>query len=134
VRKEQTTMSDQPLQTWDLYYPDAGASGLWFGRGRIDGAAMILVHAAPKVLAVKVYDGDTLVAHASHLAATADTPIARLTRHGDQITRDDIWPGPPDLGRLVLLSGGEVGVLIDWWHAPDRSEWRWRIELYNKKG
>ena len=127
-------MPTTPLQTWDLWYPQAAASGLAFGRGRIDGAEILLVHAAPKVLAVKVYDGDTLVAQGEDLEATGDTPITRLTRRGDRIEREDIWPAAEDLGRLVLLSGGEVGTLVHWWHAPDHSEWRWQLELYNKKG
>lgn len=126
-------MAEKTLQTWDLWYPQAAASGMSFGRGKIDGAEMLLVHAAPKVLEVKVYDGDVLVAQGKDLAATKDTPMARLTRRGERIEREDVWPGPEDLGRLVLLSGGEVGTLVEWWHAADRSEWRWRIELYNKK-
>ncbi len=127
-------MSAKPLQTWDLWYPQAAASGLPFGRGRIDGADTLLVHAAPPTLAVKVYEGDTLIAQGEELQATADTPITRLTRCGGRIERRDLWPTAEDLGSLVLLSGGEVGVLIGWWHAPDHAEWRWQIELYNKKG
>jgi hypothetical protein len=122
-----------PLQTWDLWYPQAAASGMSFGRGKIDGAEVLLVHAAPKVLAVKVYDGDTLVAQGEELQATGDTPMARLRREGAKITREDIWPGPEDLGRLVLLSGGEVGTLVAWWHAEDHAEWRWQLELYNHR-
>ena len=126
-------MPANSLQTWDLWYPQAAASGLSFGRGRIDGADTLLVHAAPKVLAVKVYDGDTLIAQGKDLQAAADTPIARLTRTGDRVERADIWPTAEDLGSLVFLSGGEVGTLLSWWHAPDHSEWRWQIELYNKR-
>lgn len=126
-------MSAKPLQTWDLWYPQAAASGLPFGRGRIDGADTLLVHAAPRVLAVKVYDGDALIAQGEDLQATADTPITRLTRRDNRIERTDIWPTAEDLGSLVLLAGGEVGVLIAWRHAPDHSEWRWQIELYNKR-
>jgi hypothetical protein len=118
---------------WDLWYPQAAASGIAFGRGRIDGTDVLLVHAAPKVLQVKVYEGDTLVAEGNDLQATDDTPIARLTRRGDRIEREDIWPDDGDVGKLVLLSGGEVGTLKQWWHAPDHGEWRWQIELYNKK-
>jgi hypothetical protein len=126
-------MADKTLQTWDLWYPQAAATGISFGRGKIDGADVLLVHAAPKVLAVKVYDGDVLVAQGEDLAATDDTPMARLARRGNRIVREDIWPQAEDVGRLVLLSGGEVGTLTEWWHAADHSEWRWRIELYNKK-
>jgi hypothetical protein len=31
----------------------------------------------------------------------------------------------------VLLPGGEVGILMSWWNADDRKEWRWQIELSN---
>jgi hypothetical protein len=127
-------VTQKTLQVWDLWYPQAAATGLSFGRGRIDGAEVMLVHAAPEVLEVKVYEGDVLVAQGKELRATADTPITRLTRRGDRIEREDIWPGDQELGQLVLLPGGEVGTLRQWWHAPDRSEWRWQIELYNKKG
>jgi hypothetical protein len=73
------------------------------------------------------------VAQGKDLAVTDDTPIARLTRRGDQVERVDIWPGPDEIGQLVILAGGEVGVLKSWWHAEDQSEWRWQIELYNHK-
>jgi hypothetical protein len=33
----------------------------------------------------------------------------------------------------VILPGGEVGTLVQWWHSDDRSEWRWQIELYNRR-
>lgn len=126
-------MADKTMQVWDLWYPQAAATGLPFARGRIDGADVMLVHSAPKVLEVKVYDGDVLVAQGKELAATDDTPITRLTRQGDRIERADIWPDEADIGRLVLLPGGEVGTLIQWSNAPDHSEWRWQIELYNKR-
>ena len=126
-------MAEKTMQVWDLWYPQAAATGLPFARGRIDGADVMLVHAAPEVLEVKVYDGDLLVAQGKELAATGDTPITRLTRRGDRIERADIWPGAEDIGRLVLLPGGEVGTLIQWSHAPDHSAWRWQIELYNKR-
>ncbi len=80
-----------------------------------------------------MYDGDVLVAQGKELQAEDDTPIARLTRRGEHIVREDIWPGAEDVGKLVLLPGGEVGKLIQWWHAADHSEWRWQIEFYNKK-
>ena len=126
-------MAEKTMQIWDLWYPQAAATGLPFARGRIDGADVMLVHSAPKVLEVKVYDGDTLAAQGKDLEATDDTPITRLTRRGNRIEREDIWPGPEDIGTLVLLPGGEVGTLIQWWNAPDHSEWRWQVELYNKK-
>jgi len=42
-----------------------------------------------------------------------------------------VWPSQDDIGRPVLLPGGEVGILKAWWHADDYKEWRWQIELYN---
>jgi hypothetical protein len=49
------------------------------------------------------------------------------------VQREDIWPRPTDLGSIVLLPGGEAGVLKAWWHADDHSEWRWQVEFYNRK-
>lgn len=127
-------MPDQPTQEWDLWYPKAAANGLPFARGRIASADVMLVHAAPPVLTVVVRDGTGhVIATGSDLEATDDTPIARLTRHGDRVERADIWPDEKAIGQLVLLPGGEVGTLKQWWHASDHSEWRWQIELYNHR-
>jgi hypothetical protein len=121
-------------ELWDLWYPEAGATGIPFARGRIDGAERMLVHAAPPKLTVTVYDEDgRVVARGVDLPQTDDTPIARLTRRGDEVERVDIWPDVHDLGQLVILPGGEVGQLEAWWHAKDRSEWRWRVEFYNHR-
>lgn len=120
-------------QLWDLWYPQAGASGLPFARGRLAPSDILLVHAAPPSLAVSVIEAGRIVATGQDLAASADTPIARLTRRGDQVERQDIWPGAADLGLPVLLPGGEVGLLRAWWHADDHSAWRWQIELYNHR-
>ena len=57
--------------------------------------------------------------------------MCRLLREGDAITREDVWPSQEDIGRIVILPGGEAGVLKQWWNADDRKEWRWQIELYN---
>ena len=127
-------MATQTTQEWDLWYPKAAATGIPFGRGRIDGTDVMLVHAAPQVLTVTVRDGaGHILATGQDLEANDDTPITRLTRRGDRIEREDIWPGEKDIGRLVLLAGGEVGTLKQWWHAADHSEWRWQIELYNHR-
>ena len=121
-------------ETWDLWFPGAAATGIPFARSKIDGAEVLLVHAAPPVLSVSVRNGDgSLLAQAEELEATAETPITRLTRQGRSITREDIWPGNPDVGRLVILPGGEAGTLLEWWNAEDQSEWRWRVEFYNRK-
>ena len=75
----------------------------------------------------------TPIAAGTGLPRTTDTPILRLTRRGGAIAREDIWPGADGLNRPVLLPGGEVGLLIAWWHAPDGSEWRWQVEFYNHR-
>lgn len=128
-------MAAKQTETWDLWYPQAGATGLPFARGRVAAGAMVmLVHAAPPLLSATVRtEREEVVAFRQELPQTAETPIARLTRHGDQLERVDIWPTAADLGQLVLLAGGEVGVLKAWWHADDHSEWRWQIEFYNHK-
>ena len=120
------------METWDLWYPKAAATGLPFARGRLDPTSVLLVHAAPDFLTVEVRDDEgRLIAAARDLERTLESPICRLTREGDNITREDIWPGENDIGLLVLLPGGEVGILQEWWNAEDRKEWRWRVEFYN---
>jgi hypothetical protein len=123
-------MSEQ--QIWDLWYPDAAAQGLPVARGRLDATDTLLVHAAPELLTVEVRaDEGQLIARGENLQQTADRPMARLTVHADQIEREDLWPTADDLNRPVILPGGEVGILLDWWNAEDGSEWRWRLEFYN---
>ncbi|NJN94340.1 MAG: hypothetical protein HC875_09740 [Anaerolineales bacterium] len=77
-----------------------------FARGRLDATDVLLVHA---------------------------WPMARLTRRGEQVEREDCWPTEADIGRPVILPGGEVGLLRSWWHAADGSEWRWSVEFYNHR-
>jgi hypothetical protein len=128
-------MSDNShLQTWDLWYPEAGATGMSFARGRLDATDVLLVHAPPATLTVEIRseDGERL-AYTRDLAQTADRPIARLTLQNGQITREDLWPTPQNIGRLVILPGGEVGKLVSWWNAEDGSEWRWQGEFYNHR-
>ena len=121
-------------QIWDLWYPNAAAQGLPFARGRLDAADVVLVHAAPDVLDVDVRDdAGGLVARGTALRRTADRPMACLIRRGDRIARDDRWPEEVDLGRPVILPGGEVGVLKSWWNAADGSSWRWRVEFFNHR-
>jgi hypothetical protein len=122
------------IEIWDLWYPDAAAQGLPFARGRLRASEALLVHAAPETLRVEVRDhSGAPIAQGDKLRRTAETPIARLRRHGERIEREDIWPGAADIGTPVILAGGEVGILTAWWNAEDRQEWRWSIELYNHK-
>ena len=123
----------KPIEIWDLWFPDAGAQGLPFARGRLDATEVLLVHAAPATLRVDIWDDrGTLLARGERLERTAKTPIARLQRHNGGVERVDIWPGEREIGLPVLLAGGEVGVLTAWWNELDRSAWRWSIELYNR--
>jgi hypothetical protein len=121
-------------QIWDLWFPDAAARGLPFARGRLEATSVLLVHAAPGVLDVDVWTDDgRLVARGTGLRRTAEYPMARLTVSGVTVHRVDLWPEPADVGRPVILPGGEVGVLLEWWNAADGSEWRWRVEFYNHR-
>ena len=127
-------VSKNPLQMWDLWYPQAAATGIPFARGRLEETKVLLVHAPPPTLTVEVRsEAGQRLAYAKDLAQTADRPIARLTVQGENITREDLWPTESDIGKFVLLPGGEVGTLISWWNAEDGSEWRWQVEFYNHK-
>ena len=122
------------MQVWDLWYPDAAAQGLPFARGRMDATEVLLVHAAPESLNVEVHDdAGRLLARGERLGRTVDTPMLRLIVQGETIAREDIWPGEADIGRPVLLPGGETGILKAWWNAPDEQEWRGQVEFYNHR-
>jgi hypothetical protein len=119
---------------WDLWYPQAAAQGLSFARGRLAAADVLLVHAAPPLLDVAVRDdAGRLLAEGKMLARTADRPMARLLVQGDRVEREDLWPAEEDVGRPVILPGGEVGLLLNWWNAADGSSWRWQVEFSNHR-
>ena len=124
------------LEIWDLWFPAVGATGVSFCRSKVESDAAgerVLVHAAPPELEVTVRSaGDgSVVAKGEGLQRGAEGPMTFLVRNGDTITLEDGWPSQDDVGRLVLLPGGEAGILTAWWHADDRSEWRWSVEFYN---
>lgn len=128
-------MADGEIQTWELWYPAAAATGLQFARGRIDPTDVLWVHAAPDRLAVTVRAGDErIVGRGEPLEREGRyLPMTRLTLEGDQVRREDRWPTEADLGALVILPGGEVGVLTAWWNAEDGSAWRWSVEFSNRR-
>ena len=127
-------MTQGDHQIWDLWYPDAAAQGLSFARGRLVATDVLLVHAAPETLDVAVRGDDgAVLAQGKGLVRTAERPMARLTVRDGQIGREDLWPTDDDLGRPVILPGGEVGILLGWWNAVDGSEWRWQVEFYNHR-
>lgn len=127
-------MTQHPLQIWDLWIADTGATGISFARGRLNPTNLLLVHAAPQQLNIDVRDDDgTLLARGNDLMRAESTPITRLRRQGSTIIREDIWPTEADHGAPIILPGGEVGILQHWWHAPDHQEWRWTVEFYNHR-
>ena len=121
------------IETWDLWFPNAGATGLSFARCRVgaDAAAdRVLVHAAPRRLEVTVRDEQgAVVAEGRGLRRRQPGPMSLLLRHNGVIELQDHWPDQGDLGRLVIRR--VAGILTAWWHAPDHSEWRWQLELSN---
>ncbi len=123
------------LWTWELYYPGAAATGVPLARCRVDPADVLWFHSAPDVIAVTVREGDDrVIARGEPLRrAAAYFPMTRLRRNGDGIEREDRWPVQSDLGAVVLLPGGEAGILRAWWNAPDGSSWRWTAEFSNAR-
>ena len=127
-------MAAKEQQIWDLWIADVGATGISFARGRLDSTDVLLVHAAPEKLNVEVRNSEGMVlARGENLSRTADTPMARLLRQGDKITREDIWPTGADYGARVIVAGGEVGTLQKWWNDTEQQQWRWSLEFYNHR-
>ena len=127
-------MTAKELQLWDLWIADVGATGISFARGRLDPTDTVIVHAAPEKLNAEVRNSaGVVVARGENLSRSADTPMARLRIAGNTITREDIWPVESDFGTLVIVAGGEVGILRSWWNDPEHQEWRWSLEFYNHR-
>jgi hypothetical protein len=123
------------METWDLWFPEAGATGIPIARGRLDATDVLWAHAVPATLDVTIRDQDErVIASAKGLHRQGERlPLTRLARRGDAVEREDRWPTQADLGAPVILPGGEVGKLVSWWNAEDGSEWRWHLELYNHR-
>jgi hypothetical protein len=120
------------VHVWEIRNPDGGATGLEVARARMAPHREVLGHALPERIDVEVFDGSrVLVAAATDLRSGVSSPIARLTIREGGVERENVWPDESDLGKPVILPGGEVGILQAWWHAEDRSEWRWTMELSN---
>lgn len=121
-------------EIWDLWSADVGATGISFARSRLDSTNVMLVHAAPEKLHVEVRNCECMVvANGEQLTRTMDSPMARLRRQGNAITREDCWPTEADNGTPVIVAGGEVGILEQWWNDPGQREWRWSLEFYNHR-
>ena len=96
----------------------------------------MLVHAALDSLRVEVRSDDgAWLAFGDRIERTgAYYPMTRLRRQRDGgFAREDGWPDSGDIGRTVLLPGGEAGILKTWWNAEDGSEWRWSVEFYHHR-
>jgi len=129
-------MTNKQLETWDLWYPFGAATGISFARGRLDPTDVMYVHSAPEALTVDVRSDDgRLLARGQDLLRTTkeSLPMTKLTRVGEKITREDLWIDDSTIGKPVIFPGGEVGIIKSWWHAPNHSEWRWTVELYNHR-
>jgi hypothetical protein len=127
-------MAAKEQQIWDLWIADVGATGISFARGRLDPTDVLFVHAAPQKLNVEVRNSEGMViARGENLSRTADTPMARLRRQGDKVTREDIWPTGADSATCVIVAGGEVGTLQKWWNDSEQQQWRWSLEFYNHR-
>jgi hypothetical protein len=122
------------LEYWEVWYPRAAATGVLIARGALDPTDTLILHSAPDIVTVEVSDGrGSRMAYGADLERTQQSPMCRLRRNGGSVTREDIWPAEEDLGSLVMLPGGDVGVLLAWWNAEDQMEWRWQVEFYNSR-
>ena len=120
------------LEYWTIWYPKAAATGLLIGRGLIDPTDRLILHAAPDFITVEVTDQQgKRLAFGKDLKKKGDSPMCLLSKHDGQIVREDIWPTEELYGAPVLLPGGEVGILQEWWNAGDQKEWRWKVVFYN---
>lgn len=126
---------DGGFLVWALRSADGGSAGLEFARAKVDEVDSVLVHAAPSTLDVEVFvSGERLIAAGVHLRATEDTPMTRLTLDGTRVLREQVWPREEDRGSIVILPGGEAGVLQTWETDDERRRWVWRLELRGGAG
>ena len=128
-------MALDQLHTWELWYPGAGATGLPIARARIDPHDVVWAHSVPRKVSVTVRQGDDrVVARGEGLTrAGRYLPMTRFAIDGDTIAREDRWPTDDDLGSIVVLPGGEAGILTAWWNETDGSAWRWLVEFSNRR-
>jgi hypothetical protein len=128
-------MAPDDVQTWELWYPGSGATGLPIARARIDPVDALWAHSLPRKVSVTVRQGDDRVLARGEglVRAGHHLPMTRLRLEGDAVDREDRWPTDADLGEIVILPGGEAGILKAWWNAEDGSAWRWSVEFSNRR-
>lgn len=117
---------------WEIRNPDGGMLGLEFAKAVMAGRDLVLAHALPERIDVEVRSpAGRRIAQGRNLADPHSSPIARLRIEGGGVSRANAWPAQEDIGLPVILAGGEVGILCEWWNADDKSEWRWKVEFSN---
>jgi hypothetical protein len=122
--------------TWSIRTRDGAMNGLEFCRCTTAGDfTSVLVHAAPARASIEVMaDDGQLVARGDMDRRAEYSPMTLVELIEGEVRRTEIWPGEEHLGLVVLLAGGEAGVLRAWEHADDHSWWRWSLEFSNHKG
>ena len=119
---------------WSIRNPDGGATGLEYAKARMAAHQDVLAHALPQRIDVEVHGEDgELIGSGRALDGGLVSPMARVFLRGSSIERQNAWPDASDIGKPVILPGGEVGILKSWWHAEDQSEWRWTVEFHNRR-
>src|SRR5260370_1168588 len=78
-------LPESETMVWDLWYPEAGATGVPFARGRLNPTEVLWVHAAPPTLEVTVRAGNgQVIARGESLTRSGkrdDLAIASTDRH-----------------------------------------------------
>lgn len=122
--------------TWTIRARDGGMNGLEFSQATTAGGfTSALVHAAPAQMSVVIRtDAGDLVARSDVDREDDYSPITLLEIDGGSLRRREIWPTEEHVGMLVLVAGGEAGILQRWESADDRSWWRWSVEFSNHVG
>ena len=94
----------------------------------------MLVHAPPPLLEATIrHAGDGKTRAQGRLERTGEGPMVHVVREGSRLVLDDRWPTQDDLGLVVVLPGGEAGILTAWENADDLSWWRWSVEFANSR-
>lgn len=121
-------------QLWDIRGVDGGATGLPFSLARIEEQTVVLAHALPSTINVEVRtEGGDLIAKGTELEHSVESPMARLTISGRNVRRENIWPTEQDEHLVVILAGGEAGLLEKWSNDDAQTEWTWTVKFHNHK-